>query len=133
MPSKHYDSRKKGSRGVVNDAVELALVRKAVELGARFKGYCEWQESSARRLRQQSTCRGMTPEGIKRFLCDHVVAGGEIVQVAEQRPEFSNYRFYYKAIISVAGFPRGLFVEFVLVDDDPSDPAVHIVNAHEQL
>lgn len=114
------------------DPVEHALVVKAIELARRFKGCCEWSESSARRVRQRPPCEGLTPEGIKELLIQHVEQKGKLVQVREKREEYDDRRFYYKVVVPVPGFVRGLFVEVVLVDDDPDCPAVLIVNAHEQ-
>lgn len=54
------------------------------------------------------------------------------MQVRETREEFRNYRYYYKAILPLDGFNRGVFVEMVLVDDDPDFPTVALVNAHPQ-
>ena len=115
------------------DPVELALVVKAISLAQNTRGCCEWNERAARRIRQQPPCQGMTPEGIRELLLDHVNNHrGQILQVEERREEYREHRFYYKAIIPVAGLRRGLFVEMVLGDDDPEFPAVEIVNAHEQ-
>ncbi len=50
----------------------------------------------------------------------------------ETRTEYRQHDFYYKVIIPVEEFPRGLFVELILVDADPEVPTVQIVNAHEQ-
>ena len=114
------------------DPAEHALVAKAIELGRRFKGCCEWKDSSARRVRQKPPCEGLTPEGIKELLVQHVEQKGELSQVREKRDEYADRRFYDKAVVAVPGLVRGLFVEVVLVDDDPDCPAVLIVNAHEQ-
>jgi hypothetical protein len=114
------------------DPGEHALVVKAIELGRRFKGCCEWKESSARRVRGKPPCEGLTPEGIKELLLQHIEHNGELVQVAEKRDEYLDHRFYYKAVVAVPGLVRGVFVEVVLADDDPDCPAVLIVNAHEQ-
>jgi hypothetical protein len=114
------------------DPAEHALVVKAIELARRFKGCCEWKESSARRVREKPPCEGLTPEGIKALLLQHVEQNGELLQVREKREEYADHRYYYKAIIAVPGLVRGLFVEAVLTEDDPDCPAVLIVNAHEQ-
>ena len=53
-------------------------------------------------------------------------------QVPETRPDYSDRRFYYKAVLPVSEFRHGLFVEIVLDDDDAELPAVRLVNAHEQ-
>ena len=42
--------------------------------------------------------------------------------------------FWYRAVVPVPGvFPRGLFIEVRLFDDDAQDPWVEIVNAHPQV
>jgi hypothetical protein len=57
--------------------------------------------------------------------------GRQIKQVVEDRPDFKGqYDFYYKVILLLDDFPRGLFVEMVLVDEDPDCPCVALVNAH---
>jgi hypothetical protein len=114
------------------DPTEHALVVKAIVLGRRFRGCCEWKESAARRVREKPPCEGLTPEGIKELLVQHLEQNGDLSQVREKREEHADHRFYYKAVIAVPGFVRGLFVEVVVVDDDSDCPAVLIVNAHEQ-
>lgn len=115
------------------DAEELSLVRRAICESRRFtSGYCEWKESSARRIREHPPLVGLTPEAIKSLLVEHIVdRGGEIVQVREEREEYRDkFAFYYKSLVPVEGSSQLLFVEFVLRDDDPDDPAVLLVNAH---
>lgn len=115
------------------DAHELGLVVRAITLGLEIGGCCEWQDKAARRVRAKPPNQGLTPEGIKRLLCEFVAGqSGEVQQVAEKRREYLDRRFYYKTIVPVEGFVRGLFIEVVLVDDDPEYPVVAIVNAHEQ-
>lgn len=114
------------------DPDEHALALKAIELARRFKGCCEWKEPSARRIREKPPCEGLTPEGIKELLLQHIEGSGELLQVREKRHEYADHPYYYKAIIAVPGFVRGLFVELILTDVDADCPAVLIVNAHEQ-
>jgi hypothetical protein len=115
----------------MGDPAELDLVRRTVT--CRVTGCCEWDDRAARRVRADADLQGFTPEGIKDLLYDFVAhQGGEIHQVEETRPEYSDRPFYYKAIVPVAEFRHGLFVEIVLDDDDPDLPAVRLVNAHEQ-
>ena len=114
------------------DPAEHALVVKAIELARRFKGCCEWNASSARRVRKKPPCEGLTPEGIKELVIQHVEQKHELLQVREKRQEYVDRRFYYKVVLALPELVRGLFVELVLVDDDPDCPAVWIVNAHEQ-
>jgi hypothetical protein len=67
------------------------------------------------------------------------VSGGNLLTVRregrlEKLEEDPDCQYWYRAIIPVAGLPRGLFVEVILLDDeDEADPAVQIVSAHEQL
>jgi hypothetical protein len=115
------------------DLKELQLVEKAVKLGKTTRGCCEWQEKAALRVRKDPDCQGLTPEGIRGHLIDFVTNGGVIRQVVEQREPYRDHRdYYYKAIIPIVGFPRGLFVEIILSDDDIELPSVEIVNAHPQ-
>ncbi len=56
-----------------------------------------------------------------------------IIQVQENGPEWQRLNaYYYKIIIPHKLFPTGLFVELVLIDDDPESPSVWIVNARAQ-
>lgn len=115
------------------DPTELDLIRRAIILGQSTGGCCEWREAAARRIRERPPVAGLTPDGIKRILCDYVASqGGEIIQVPEKRAEYRDYRFYYKVILPVPDLSRGLFVELVLADNDPTYPVAVIVNAHPQ-
>src|SRR5436309_598915 len=111
------------------DPHELDLVRRAICLDVR--GCCEWDEQEARRIDAQPPFPGLTPEGVRGLLQEFVRKGGQIVQVEEKRKE-RDRPFYYKGIIPIVGLRHGLFVEVVLVDEDPDYPAVNIVSAHEQ-
>ena len=115
----------------MSDPAELALVVTAIT--CRVTGSCEWDDRAARRVRTDPDLKDFTPDGIKALLEEFVANhGGKLQQVVETRPEYSDRRFYYKAIIPVPEFKSGLFVEIVLDDDDPELPAVRLVNAHEQ-
>jgi hypothetical protein len=109
---------------------ERELVCKAIL--SRTTGDCEWKEQSARRVRSDAALKGLTPEGIKVLLRNHVAEHG--CGVIDQRAESRGHEqpFWYRVIVPVEEFTHGLFVEMVLTDDDPDAPAVQIVNAHEQ-
>lgn len=113
------------------DPGEHALVLRAIT--CRVGGCCEWDEKAARRFRAVPPVSALTPEGVKEDLIAHVTAGGDVIQVAEIRPEYNYRPFYYKAIIPTPGLRHGLFVEIVLDDDDADVPSVRIVNCHEQI
>jgi len=110
---------------------DVELVRRA--LLSHTTGDCVWKEQAAKRVRLDSELAGLTPEGITELLRDHVAAGGMIDRRPERRPE-GEQEYWYRVIIPVPGlgFRHGLFVEIILVDEDPEAPAVQIVNAHEQ-
>ena len=115
------------------DLHELQLVELAIALGRTTGGCCEWQDRAVRRIRAQPPLRGFTPEGIKQLLCEFVARQqGAVEQVVENRDEYRDRRFYYKVVVPIPEFVRGLFIELVLIDDDPEYPVVSIVNAHEQ-
>jgi hypothetical protein len=53
------------------------------------------------------------------------LAGGEIDQIPETRPEWDDWPFHYDFRLSWR--ERQLYIETVLVDDDPADPYLRIV------
>lgn len=112
------------------DAVEHGLVVLAITCSVG--GCLEWDEKAARRFLARPPLPSMTLEGVIDELIDFVAGGGDVVQVEEKRPEYDDRPFYYKVILPVAGFQHGLFVEIVLLDDDPDVPMVRIVSCHEQ-
>jgi hypothetical protein len=71
----------------------------------------------------------MSPRDIARTLHEHVEKGGVIDQVRERRPEWSDRDFHYDFRVSIS--ERIIYVETILVDDDPTDPTIHIVSIHD--
>src|SRR5215471_6933300 len=68
---------------------------------------------------------GFTLKALAKLMHGHVLAGGEIDQVKETRPEWDDWPFHYDFRLSWSG--RRLYIETLLVDDDPSDPYLRIV------
>ena len=91
--------------------VELDLVRKAIVLGKKITGCCEWHERAFERVQRNPDLAGLTPAAIRQLTIEFVIAGGTIQQVKEQRPECNDYDFYYKAVLPVSEFAHGLFVD----------------------
>jgi putative zinc finger/helix-turn-helix YgiT family protein len=121
----------------INDPDEYALVLKAFAMARSERGYVggfvEWKSDRviAKARGQLADLDGFTPDEIRRKSVDFVNNGGQIRQSGETREEYAaDYRFKYIVILPCDDFPRGVFVEFVLVDDDPEGPVVHIVSAH---
>src|SRR5437868_291649 len=108
----------------MSDAAELALVIQAIKCGVT--GCCEWDDRATRRILADQDLQAFTPDGIRALLQEFVANKGSIQQVPETRPEYSDRRFYYKAVLSVPEFRHGLFVEIVVDDDDPELPAVRL-------
>lgn len=114
------------------DPVEYKLVVKALQEG--LNGCVEWRDDRViRTILSDREMQGWTPAGIKLELIEFVRGGGCVEQVVEKRPEWKGeYRFYYKAILPIDGFPHGVFVEIVLEDSDPDLPSVLLVSSHPQ-
>jgi hypothetical protein len=62
---------------------------------------------------------------LAQLMHEHVQAGGTIDQVRETRPEWDDWPFHYDFRLPCAG--RQLYIETILVDDDPKDPYIRIV------
>jgi hypothetical protein len=114
-------------------AQQLDLVRKALTSG--LSNCVEWvDERTANRVRNDPANRGLTPDGIKQLLIEYVRQGGLVEQRPEEREPYRDQRrFWYRVVIPVSGFPRGLFVELALSDEDPDVLEVSLLNAHPQL
>lgn len=113
----------------MSDAAQLDLVRKAILAGTL--GNIQWKESAATLIRQSPDLFGLTPQGIRKLLREYVAAGNNLDVRAEKRDEYrAEQPFWFRAVFDVPDlFPR-LFVEVILVDDDPEEPFVEIVSAH---
>jgi hypothetical protein len=115
----------------MEDKGEYELVIKAIACGTT--GCLEWNPQEAMNVRKNPWLKGLTPEGIREDLIDHVRNGGIVKQVRETRRSYSHRNFYYKSIVPYPDlFQKGLFVEMELFIPDPDCPVVHILNAHEQ-
>lgn len=108
---------------------DVELVRNAIL--SSTTGDCEWTDSAARRVRSDPNLSGLTVEGITALLRDHVAQGGAIDRRTETRPDYPQ-ECWYRVIVPLERFRHGLFVEIILVDEDPEAPAARIVSSHEQ-
>jgi hypothetical protein len=112
---------------------QLHLVNKAIASG--ILGHIQWKESAARLVRCDPCLCGLTPEGIRALLRQFVLEGNSLEVRHETRAEYLEENpeepYWYRAVLPVPGFPRGLFVEVKLIDDDPEMPWVEIVSAHQ--
>jgi hypothetical protein len=112
----------------------LDLVHKAIRPG--IYGHIQWKDAAARLVRDDPGMHGLTPEGIRALLRQYVLDGHSLAVRRETRAEYleddPDDPFWYRAVLPVAGFPRGVFVEVKLIDDDEEEPWVEIVSAHAQ-
>jgi len=72
---------------------------------------------------------GFSLKALAKLMHDHVEAGGVIDQVRETRPEWNDRDYHYDFRLSWSG--RSIYVETILVDDDPKDPFIHVVSIHD--
>jgi hypothetical protein len=59
----------------------------------------------------------------------HVQADGVIDQVRERRPEWNDRDYHYDFRLAWTG--RSLYIETVLVDDNPKNPYLDVVSIHD--
>lgn len=110
----------------LEDPEILARLRAALS-NWRVTGYVLWKDLAQQWVRSQLD--GVEPREVARLMHDHVVRGGAVDQVNERRPEWSDYDFHYDFRLPVAG--RHLYIETVLLDDDPEDPILRVVSIHD--
>lgn len=113
------------------DPRERALVVKALQKG--LGGGVEWDRRAAERVISDNA---FSPKDVRRRLIEHVRRHGEnsVKQRGEGRERWRDeFDYVYEVIVPYEGLKHGLYVEMRLVDDDPDEPVVVIVNAHRQL
>lgn len=108
---------------------DVELVRKAIL--SSTTGDCEWSDSAIRIMRSDPSLSGLTEEGVESLLQEYIAQGGSIDRRAEKRTEYPQ-DFWYRVIVPMKQFKHGLFIEIILVDEDPEAPIVQIVSVHEQ-
>jgi hypothetical protein len=72
---------------------------------------------------------GLTTRAVGEEMFRYFEAGGQIDQVRETRSQWSEHRFHYDFRVPIGG--RLVYIETVLVEDDPYDPTVHVVSIHD--
>jgi hypothetical protein len=92
-----------------------------------FTGYVTWKPLAREWV--EKNLEGVTTRAIGEELFRHLNAGGEVDEVKEMRPEWSEFRFHYDFRVSIEG--RLLYIETILVEDDPHDPTIHVVSIHD--
>ena len=116
----------------MSSVARLDLVHKAIRAGVM--GHIDWKDSAAQLVRDNPEMNSLTPELIRPLLPQFVLAGGCLDVRNETRGEYLDEDpddlFWYRAVFPVLDFPKKLFVEVKLIDDDENDPWVRIVSSH---
>jgi len=73
--------------------------------------------------------KGLSLKDVAKAMYDHVRDGGAIDQIAERRPEWSEWPFHYDFRVRLGN--RDIFIETIFQDDDPRDPTIHIVSIYD--
>jgi hypothetical protein len=110
----------------LTDPEILARLRHALSQW-QFTGYITWK-SIARQWLEQNL-EGLTTRSVGEEMFRFLAAGGEIDQVPETRPQWNEQRFHYDFRMDIGG--RFLYIETILVEDDPDDPTIHVVSIHD--
>ncbi|NLS97242.1 MAG: hypothetical protein GXX96_34320 [Planctomycetaceae bacterium] len=93
----------------------------------RFTGYITW-EAIARRW-VEDNLEGWTTRAVAEEMWRHFETGGRIDEIRETRPEWTEYRYHYDFRIQFAD--RLVYVETLLIEDEPNDPTIHVVSIHD--
>ena len=101
---------------------------------ARWATFSQWRQKALELMLDNPEMKGFTDRGVRQLLRDFILANGACTARNETRPEWrdEDHPFWYKPIVPVPEFPKGLFVELTLIDMDEQDPWVEIVGAHPQ-
>jgi hypothetical protein len=94
-------------------------------------GYVEWSEKWRPHSRSPLAALGLTPEGVRDLVIEHVIQGGVVEQVKEV-DSGRERDFHYRVFLELDGIPGPVYVKMTLFDDDPDNPVVHIVSAHKE-
>ena len=90
-------------------------------------GYVTWKPGAREWV--EDNLEGFTTRAIAEEMFRFLEAGGQVDQVRETRREWTEQRFHYDLRLSIAG--RLLYIETILVEDDPRDPTIHVVSIHD--
>jgi len=96
-----------------------------------YTGFVEFEltETAHRWLRRELD--GVTTKELSRLMHEYVEGGGEIDEVKETRPQWSQYEFHYDLRFSIQGKPT--YVETRLIYEPPFEPnnsIILVVNVH---
>ncbi|PHQ34370.1 hypothetical protein [Rhodopirellula bahusiensis] len=113
--------------GGVEDPGRLAAFREA--LGEwNCGGFIVWKKRPSEWL--EKNLEGYSTELVGKLMCDFELAGGEIDETVETRPDYKNmYEFHHDFRFEING--RKIYIETVL-DITRTGPTITVVNMHDQ-
>jgi len=112
----------------VHDQAALDAYRHVLLHLGKVTGYIQWRRVPRDRLDHELA--GYTLKAINELMAAHVQAGGEIHQVVETRPEYTQWRFHYDLRLPISG--RRIYIETVFHHErDPEDCEIIVVNMHD--
>jgi hypothetical protein len=95
-----------------------------------YRGYVNFKPVAQQWLANELP--GLNLKEIAQELYRHVEDGGEIDEQEELRSEYAAYEFHYDLRVKIG--ERRIYFETVLLcedADDPDDPMIEVVNAHD--
>lgn len=116
----------------LTDPTRLAAYKDALANWS-FQGYVRFEltETAHRWIKRELS--NITVKGIGRMMHEYVDAGGEIDEVRETRPEWSDYEFHYDLRLTIQG--KAVYIETRLhyrLPLVPDESTVLVVNIHER-
>lgn len=93
----------------------------------QFTGYITWKPIARQWLEQN--LQGFTTRSVAEEMFRFVATGGEIDQIPEIRCEWTQHHFHYDFRMNIGR--RFVYIETILVEDDPDDPTIHVVSIHD--
>lgn len=96
-----------------------------------FEGFIRFELTETARNWVKRELSNMTYKEIGRLMHEYIEAGGEIDEVPETRPEWSDYEFHYDLRFTIQDKP--VYIESRLIHNVPfvpDDSTIIVVNIH---
>lgn len=95
----------------------------------RCSGYVTWTRNAEEWVRKNLP--GFTVRAVAQLMWEHVRAGGELDEVPEHRPEWSEHEFHHDLRLQIS--ERVVYIETRLLmnERDIADSTINVVNIHD--
>lgn len=114
----------------LNDEEHLKAYKDALSNWS-YDGYIQFELTETAYRWMKRELDGISTRDIGRLMHEYVVAGGEIDEVRETRPEWSDYAFHYDLRFSIQNKP--IYIETRLtcqIPWIPDEPIIVVVSIH---